>query len=455
MNESQTNGADVLRPFLEPMSLAVVGAPRHTGDGANVVENLGYYGFDGPVFPVNPRADEIAGLRCYPTVRDLPTAVDLALVQTSPRIVPSVVQDCADRGVKAIIIQSDGFSETGPTGRALQEEVAAIAARGGVRVLGPNTFGVINAFRNLATPFARFQLFRSPVATVSQSGMFSTGQLYELGLGKVVDLGNACDVGFHEALEYFAEDRDTRVVLLHCEEIRNARRFLEAATRVARAKPIVAIRGGKSDEGAILSRSHSGSLGASQQIIDAAFRQCGILQATDLDEMKDMARALLALPPLKGPGVAIMTLTMGGAVLLMDNCRPHGFTLSQLSVETAEQVRACLPNPQALTNPVDLMPLFIGGTEAAIESFRRVLHHLLGDRSVHAVVVISASLSAGAKELAAIMAESARQFPEKAVLSWVWGRGMDDMERAGVLNLTSAKGVASALHAARARADIR
>lgn len=440
------NRTENIKLFLEPKSIAVIGVPRRIGDGSNVLENLLWYGYNGQIYPVNPRAEEILGIKCYPSVRELPRVVDLAIIQTASHIVPAVVQDCVDKGIKAIIIQTDGFAELSLKGKLLQEKIVSIAHSKGARILGPNTFGVINTFRNFATPFAQFELKKSPVAAISQSGIFSTGHLYELPLGKVIDLGNACDIGFCEALQYLAQDSDTKIILLHVEEIKNARYFGKVAAKISRKKPIIAIQGGKTEAGAKLIRSHSGSLGGKQEIIEAAFRQYGIIQTSDLDEMRDITRALLALPPMAGSSLAIMTYTMGGAVMLLDACQQYGLSLAQLSDETAQKIRTLLPRPEALANPVDLMPFFQVDTATANETYKKLLYSLLSDKSVHAVVLISASFSPIMESLVPILIQGIRDFPQKPALTWIWGPGREKLGDVSRFNFPSAQSVARALN---------
>jgi len=438
-----------IKSFLEPKSIAIIGVPRQVGTGSNVLENLLWYGYKGQLFPVNPRAQEILGIKCYPLVRALPGVVDLAIIQTGSKIVPAVVQDCVDRGIKAIIIQTDGFAELSSEGKGLQEQILSIARSGGARILGPNTFGVINTFRNLATPFAQFNLKKSAVSAISQSGIFSTGYLYGIPLGKVIDLGNACDIGFCEALEYLAQDDDTKIILLHIEGIKNARYFGEVAAKTSREKPIIAIQGGKSQPGAKLMGSHSGSLGGRQEIIEAALHQYGIIQTEDLEEMKDMTRALLALPPMAGNGLAIMTYTMGGAVMFLDACQQYGLTLAQLSDETTRKIKTLLPRLEALANPVDLMPFFQVDSTTANEAYKKLLYGLLSDKSVNALVLISASFSPIMEVLVPIITQVRRDFPQKPMVSWIWGPGQENLGNIGQFNYMSANSAARALNVLR------
>jgi acetyltransferase len=263
------------------------------------VENLGNCGYQGKVYPVNPNYKEILGKRCYPSVKEIPGDVDLAIIVTPRKVVPQIVSQCGEKGIKAAIVVGQGFSDSADEeGKRLQQQLVEVARNGGVRILGPNTVGSANAFINFTTSFLKQTDIRKlPVGVVCQSGLFfgTVGRLRLLGKG--LDLGNSCDIDVAEAMEYFAEDPQVKVIVLHIEGIRNGKRFREVARRVVKKKPVLVLKTGRSERSARAAQSHTGSLVGKDEVWDAVFKQCGIIRANDIDELGDLVRAFSYLPP--------------------------------------------------------------------------------------------------------------------------------------------------------------
>ena len=283
------NIVEQMKLFMEPKSIAIVGVPRHTGEGSlNILENLLDYGFSGKIFPVNPNAREILGVKTYPTIRDVPDKIDLAVLLTPRSITPVKLEECLEKDIKAIVIVSQGFADADEEGKALQEQVLKMARAGGARMIGPNSFGVANAFEKLNTAFVPFEMEEIPVGVISQSGLFFQSLPNLMLIGKAIDLGNCCDIGFTDALEYFAADPQTELILLHIEGLREGRKFMEVASRIAKRKMLIALKTGKSEAGAKAAQSHTGSLAGKDEVYDAVFEQCGIIRATDIDEVADI-----------------------------------------------------------------------------------------------------------------------------------------------------------------------
>ena len=419
-----------IKLFMEPKTVAVVGAPRRLGDGSNIFENLiNYYHFSGKVHPVNPKADEIAGIKAYPSVKDVPGDVDLAVLVTPRDTVPSLVRECVQRGIRAIIITAQGFADSNEEGKRLQAEVVSIAKGGGARVIGPNSFGVGNAFNMLCTAFIRCELQKIPLATIAQTGLFFDGLPQFTVIGKSIDLGNCCDIDFSDALEYFEDDPEVRGIALHIEGIRDGRRFIRVASRVARKKPILAFKGGRSEQGFKLTQSHSGSLAGTDDVYEAMFRQCGIIRVADTEELTDIARAFIRLPPMRGRGLGVITIPMSCGVMVADACARYGLDIAELTPQSKKRLGEMFPTWGEAINPVDLVPPGMISRVGLVEAFRRILHTLLEDETVDAVLSILPVLPSQ-KELydfSSVTTEAACS-ARKPIVCWLCG---PDHDRAG------------------------
>ncbi|MEW6033253.1 MAG: CoA-binding protein [Chloroflexota bacterium] len=312
---------------MEPRSIAVVGVTRETGPTAfNIVQHLRNKGYQGQVFPVHPALETLLGLKAYPSVDALPAGIDLAVVSTPRNTVPVLLEKCAARGIKAAVVIAQGFADADDEGKRLQAEIARVVQQTGLRVMGPNTFGVANAFLNLSTALPPLPLGRSPIAIICQTGFFFVG-LARTCFGKVIDLGNACDVDFADSLEYLEHDPDIKVIALHIEGLRGGKRFFEVARRVANKKPLVALKTGRSERGARAAASHTGSMAGRYQAYAAAFRQAGIVQVEDVEELEDVCQAFVRLPPLRGKRLGVTSWAGSTAVMSVDACEKHGIGL--------------------------------------------------------------------------------------------------------------------------------
>jgi len=288
-----------MKLFMEPRSIAIVGVTRSAGVGAfDFLRGPLDLGFAGKIYPINPKAEEISGLKAYPNVKAIPEDIDLAVIATPRDTVPPLVRDCVEKGIKAIIVIAQGFADADEEGKALQAQIVKIAKEGGARIIGPNTFGVTNIFNNSSSTPGVPQMERNPIGVISQTGLFFIG-LPRLKFGKIIDLGNACDIDLADALAYFEDDPDIRVIVLHIEGIQEGKKFLQVANRVAREKPVIALKGGKSETGAQAVQSHTGSLIGKDEVYEAAFSQCGIIRASDAEELEDLSLAFLRLPRTK------------------------------------------------------------------------------------------------------------------------------------------------------------
>jgi len=372
-----------LRFFFNPQSVAVIGASNNPLKlGYNVFRNLMKYG--GEVYPVNIREKEVQGVKVHGgSVLDIPGNVDLAVIVTRAETVPKVMEECGLKGVKAAIVVTAGFSEVGNVD--LERTVVETARRHGVRLIGPNSVGVMNTKANLN---ATFVMDAKPgrVAFISQSGALGGAIIYKslrekIGFSKFVNLGNMADVNFADVLEYFAEDEETNSVALYIEGIKNGREFMEAAKKTARKKPVVALKAGKGEASAKAIASHTGSLAGSYAVYEAAFKQSGVIAAGGIGELLSMARSF-DQPMPRGDRVAIMTNAGGPSVLVTDAIEDYGLKLAQLNSKTVDKLRKTLPPIAAVDNPVDMLASGRG------EHYEKAAKALLNDENVDLLITV-------------------------------------------------------------------
>ncbi|MBI4288005.1 MAG: CoA-binding protein [Chloroflexi bacterium] len=407
------DGPSNIRPFLEPDSIALVGVPRRTGRASfNILETLLTCGFPGKLYPVNPNADSLLGVKVYPDTDSLPHGIELAVIMVPRDMVLGAVRGCARRGIKAAIIVSEGFAEAGKDGQSLQVEVVEAARATGMRLVGPNSLGSMNNFLPFSSSFLPPPPVKAPVALVSQSGGFLEG-FSDFVAGKAIDLGNTCDVDFVDCLEYLETDPDIRLIVLHIEGMKRGRRFLDIARRVSRQKPILALKTGRTGAAARVIASHSGSLAGQDRVYDTAFACAGIMRVKDGDELSDVTRALLHLSPLKGNRIGIVTPTGGCAIMAVDALVQEGLELAQLSTQTVEQLREYFSKWAPPKNPLDM--LSAGMSFGYKKVYTACLQGLLDDPEVDAVICI-----AGWPTVKTI--QETAHGKSKPVVTWVQGR---------------------------------
>ena len=404
--------------FLNPRSVAIIGAPRRTGRGSfNVAENLLQLRFRGQIYPVNPNMDSVLGLKVYPSVQALPLGIDLGVVMVARQIVPQVVADGTERGIKAFIVITEGFAEADEEGKALQSELVTIAKEKGARIIGPNSLGLINSFHNFSSSLVTSQLKTNPVAFVCQSGGFLEG-FSEFAPGKSIDLGNMCDIDFAEMLEYLENDPEIRIIALHIEGLKDGKRFLQAAARVQQKKPVLVLKTGKGENAARAAASHTGSLSGKDEVYHAAFKQAGLIPVDNVDELGDITKAFLYLPSPKGNRVAIITPSGGGATMSLDAMEQYGFELAKLSEMTISTIKEFFPTWSPPLNPIDIMAA--GMRHGYRMVYRSSLEALLKDENVDAILCI-----AGFPTLRTI--KTAIDGRDKPVVTWVlgeWGENL-------------------------------
>jgi acyl-CoA synthetase (NDP forming) len=357
-----------LDAIFKPRTVAVIGASNTMGKwGHRLVERPLKTGYPGTIYPINPTRDEILGLKAYPSLAAVPGEIDLAVLTTPTATVPALMQECVDKGIKGAVVITAGFAETGAEGRRLQNDMLAVARRGGIRLVGPNCMGIWSAAGELSLCFPT-RPKAGPIAFVSQSGTFgvSMAQVASVrgyGLSKFVSIGNQADLGVADYLEYLADDDDTRVIVLYIEGLKDGGRFFEVARRVVRQKPIIVYKAGRSAAAERAAMSHTASIAGSSRVFDSMCRQIGLLQVTESFHLFEMAQALVGLPLPSGNRVAILG-SGGQGVVGTDACSNLGIALPELDAETTARISALLPaHAPAARNPVD----FAGSSRTALQ----------------------------------------------------------------------------------------
>ncbi|MEM4292060.1 MAG: acetate--CoA ligase family protein [Archaeoglobaceae archaeon] len=375
-----------MRSFFYPNTIALVGASAKKGSVGNVIlKNLKKFG--GKIYAINPNHTEIEGVECFPSVESLPEVVDLAIIATPARTVSEIVDECGRKGIKNVIVISAGFRETGSEGAVLEEKVAEIARKHGIRLLGPNCLGVINPEINLNATFSEIMPRKGKIAFLSQSGAFILAvilwaQKSKFGFSKIVSMGNKAVLSEADFLRFFATDEKTEAIMLYVEGIRNGKEFMEVARKVAKEKPIIVMKAGKTESGARAASSHTGSLAGSYEIYKTAFEQCGIVVAETVEELFDFSFALSRFR--RAGRVAIVTNSGGPGVMASDAVEINGLELANFKRETIEELRKILPPSANFYNPVDILG------DADTERFVKALDAVEVDENVGSIVAILA-----------------------------------------------------------------
>ncbi|MEM2905893.1 MAG: acetate--CoA ligase family protein [Candidatus Bathyarchaeia archaeon] len=380
---------DEMEGFFNPSSVAVIGASTTPGSiGHEVLRSLLQY--KGRVYPINPKATEVLGLRCYPSILDVPSSVDLVVFAVPSRIIPSLLEDCGKKGVRNAIIISGGFKEVGGEAEKLEASIVEVARRHGIRVIGPNCIGVYDSKSGLDTFFqSRERMTRPPpgkVAFITQSGTFGCAMIEwmaeaGLGMSKFVSYGNRSDVDEADLIDYLAADEDTKVIAIYTESIGDGRKLLRAAREALQKKPIVILKSGRTESGSRAALSHTGSLSGSYAVAKGAFRQAGLIQAQNLEELFDMTKALLMQPPAEGNSVAMITNGAGPVVMAVDACTGLGIETGRYSQQTVEELRKSLPYYCQIGAAVDLTG------SATVQTYRTGMEMLLQDPNVDLLIV--------------------------------------------------------------------
>jgi acetyl coenzyme A synthetase (ADP forming)-like protein len=410
-----------LRPFFEPRSVAVIGASRRRGSiGGELFRNILSADFAGATYPVNRNAEPVAGVRAYRSFDEVPELVDLAVICLPSAQVLEAAEGALQRGVRALCVISAGFAETGVEGRERQERLLALVRAHGARLLGPNCLGIAVPPLGLNATFAPRPLPAGRIGFSSQSGALGLALLEKaseraLGFSAFVSIGNKADVSSNDLLEWWEDDDATDLVLLYLESFGNPRTFSRVARRLARRKPILALKAGVTSAGARAASSHTAALAGSDTAVDALFRQAGVLRARTLEELVDVAALLSSQPLPRGPRVGVITNAGGLGILCADACEAHGLALPELAEATRAAITAAVPGEASLANPVDLL----GSATAA--TYEAVVGPVLADPNVDALIVLFVPpVVAGADDVATAIAKAVAALPrEKPVVAVV------------------------------------
>ena len=377
-----------LQALFRPKSVAIIGASRTPGKVGHIVaKNTIESGFEGGIYPINPRAEEILGLKCYASILDVPEAVDLAVIAIPAKHVLQAAEECGRKGVKGLIVISAGFKEIGHEGAILEKKLVEIGSKYDMRIQGPNCLGLIDTGTPVNLSFAAGMPKEGKIGFISQSGALGTAVLdwtlkEEIGFHSFVSLGNKADLDEVDFIEAMGEEDQVSVILLYLESIEKGRRFLEVVSRVVEEKPVVILKGGTSTAGARAAGSHTGALVGSFLAYKTAFDKAGVILAENIEELFNFGLAFTEQPIPKSEGIAIVTNAGGPGILATDLSEKLGLRLAALSSETHNQLREKLPPAAAIGNPVDVLG------DAKADRYRYAIERVLKDGSVNAVVVI-------------------------------------------------------------------
>ncbi|MDX1501791.1 MAG: acetate--CoA ligase family protein [Thermoanaerobaculia bacterium] len=380
-----------LDPIFSPRSIAVIGASRDRSSiGYALLHNLIFGEFNGAIFPVNPKASVVHSLKAYPSVGAIPDPVDLAVVAVPRDLVPGVVRECIDKGVRGLVVITAGFAETGERGAALERELVELVEAAGIRMIGPNCMGVINSDPEVSmdATFAPVRARRGSIGFVSQSGALGVAILIaaaDLGIGltQFASMGNKADVTGNDLLEHWEHDDATRVICMYLESFGDPRRVTAIAKRIGRVKPILMVKSGRTEEGARAASSHTGAIAGADVTVSTFLDHCGVLRANTINELFDMARAFDRCPPPGGDRVGIVTNAGGPAIMATDACVNLGLEIAELSEATRDTLARHLPAEASVANPVDMI------ASADPQAYRHTLAAVLADPQVDMVLAIN------------------------------------------------------------------
>jgi len=443
---SESAAAASMRPFFEPKVIAVVGANRTRGRiGSEILHNIIASGFTGRVVPIHPEAETVEGLPAFRRTSEIDGPVDLAVIAIHAALVSAAVDDCIAKGVKALVIITAGFGETGGIGREREVELLEKVRAAGIRMIGPNCMGIINT-----DPAIRLNATFSPVypptgrvAFSTQSGALGLAILEyvtrrNLGMSTFASIGNKADVSSNDLIQFWAHDTRTEVILLYLESFGNPRKFAQIARRVGRRKPMVAVKAGRSSAGARAASSHTGARATSDALTDTLLRQSGVIRTPTLEEMFDVAALLANQPIPQSNRVAIVTNAGGPGILAADACEANGLAVTSLTSATTTALRAFLPAAASVANPVDMI------ASASADHYRRTIELVLADSNVDSLLTIFIPPIVTAAEDVAQAIQQASAGSSKPVLATFMGV-QSTLAMAGIPTYTFPESAAVAL----------
>ncbi len=371
-------------------SVAVIGATKdETQQGYQALVTLQEGKFEGRIYPVNPEEKSILGLKCYSSILDIPGNLDLALITTPAQSIKSILYELGQKGAAGAVVLAGGFGELGEEGKKLEEEIVTLARENGIRIIGPNTPGMINIDKGLNLVGLK-NIPEGNIAIMTQSGNIALNLITEAnlksqtGFNYYVGVGNEADIKFHEYLEYFTDDPHTKIILMYVEGLRDGRQFLQQASKTTQVKPIVLYKSGRSAKGSKSAGSHTGALAGISEVSQSAFKRAGIIEVEHPGEMFPVAESLAILPMLKDNSIAILADGGGHATIAADYLTELGIKLSELEKDTRDKLSAILPPNASLANPIDVA----GGTDRNPAIFADCAEILLDDRNIHGLLIV-------------------------------------------------------------------
>ncbi|MFQ5821457.1 MAG: acetate--CoA ligase family protein [Candidatus Heimdallarchaeota archaeon] len=450
-----------LKPLFEPKSIAIIGASSKTGKTGNIIlRGILDHGYRGKVYPINPHEDDIYGLKAYPSIKYVPGTVDLAIISIPAPAVLGVIEECAEKAVKFGVIISAGFGEASDRGAELERQIVEIAKSRGMRLLGPNSIGIVNSSKNLVITIAPFETWREgTISIIAQTGVFAGAvahwvmQTQYFGIGKSVSLGNKCDLDEADILEHLWRDSNTRVVGVYLEGIRDGRKLMNIASNATKQKPVILVKSGRTEAGSKAAASHTGSMSGNDALSDAAFKQCGIIRVENFEELMDLLKAFDYQPLPKGNRVGILTLSGASGVLATDICTKLGLSIPKLSEETKKRIETTImPSWQPASNPVDIWIALGSGAELA---HKTALNALLEDENVDCVLAILLALSPAAFNIKKVFQKAHEKHPNKPIVVSIiggkmaiqWFKKLEKIRIPAYLTTASPERAAKVLHA--------
>ncbi len=444
-----------MEAIFNPRSVAVVGASDNPGKlGSHVMKSLTQGGYPGRIFPINPGKDEILGRKTFPSLLHVPEEVDLSIIVLPAEQVPKTVKECKQKGIHGIILITAGFKEIeDKRGEALQREITDLANQFNIKIIGPNTFGVVNLHLPLNASFTpEFSCVeKGGISFVSQSGGMSHMMAFlsmrnQVGLSKIIGLGNRCNVDFADMVEYLAEDPETKVIAMYLEGIDHPRRLVEVAKRVKGVKPIIAYKVGRSRTSDRASQFHTGSLAGKHQIYEGAFKQAGILTVGSSEELLDVAKALALSPLPKGKNVAVLSGQAGPGMAACDVCETEGLSLSPFSSKIQKRIEELLPPLAIRTNPVDMGPAWYDSG-----AIKGIVQSVLEDRKINAIILCIMFASANRGAVGTLSDLLLQRKEKKTVIccisspAGIWDEEIKRLEQSGIPNYPTPERAAKVL----------
>jgi acetate---CoA ligase (ADP-forming) len=426
MNEKKSN-AEVLSLFFKPKSIAIIGLSRKALDSpVSILTTITDFGYRGDIYIVNPKFPTGGDLEIFPDLSSIKKPVDLAILSVARSRVLDTLKECVRNDIKAAVVITQGFADADEEGRRLQQEMKALSMSGGIRILGPNTMGVMNAFADFTSSFFEVRNEKIPIGLIAQSGLFMMG--YHMmkdvpaGFGMAMDLGNVCDIGFADVLEYYEKDENIKIIMAHMEAVDDGKAFMETASRVSCKKPIIVLKSGKSKTGKRAVISHSGKAAGETEVYDAAFKKAGVVTASNTEELRLLAKAFVTYPPIKGQRIAVVTFSGAAGILSIDAIEGAGLRLAEFSKTTVEAIKGFFPLWMEVKNPLDVWMAV--SSHDFHETYPRILEGILKDRSVDAVICIYISFTLpkhdeydSSRHILAL----AEKYPGKPILCWSYG----------------------------------